>query len=448
MPTRPTDLPTWATNAGTTTDPGSGAKATGWLVGQVPPAKWFNYLFNVICRWIGFFNAPIGTGSAAAIDASSSSTTDAAALIGRGDSVATQTTGLIGYGGGLTDSGQAHASRGSGLIGVGNGAGGTPSAGVSGYGAAGNVVGVYGKGALAGNGGSFTGGTTGSGVIASAGGSTKNGIVGVDSNTDPSAFDATLVRVGVAGGATGTGVFGNGTSGGLGVFGQSDSGPGGQFQSTSGIGAKAVGNGTHAALQMVPQSAPSSPGGGETWFDSSDLAIKYHDGTSALRVAKTVGRVESQGSSTAVTTTSVTGITPASVSIPANLAKAKDTVIRVHYCLALTRAVTGTFFLYLTAGGSTATTASVFVSSGSSGGSIWGYFDVMFDTVGASASMTVTGGVLGFDPAIGPSTVTGSLSTGGSLNTTGSWTLGLSAQFSVANAANAVLLRKMYVELL
>jgi hypothetical protein len=48
----PSTLPRWATDGGTTTEPSSGKKDTGWVQGERAPAKWFNWLFNVIYLWL------------------------------------------------------------------------------------------------------------------------------------------------------------------------------------------------------------------------------------------------------------------------------------------------------------------------------------------------------------------------------------------------------------
>jgi hypothetical protein len=53
MATRPSADFEWATT-GLKTNPGVGKKAEGFLVGEKPPARWFNYLFNLIGLWLGY----------------------------------------------------------------------------------------------------------------------------------------------------------------------------------------------------------------------------------------------------------------------------------------------------------------------------------------------------------------------------------------------------------
>lgn len=67
MATKPATMPTWATDVGATVDPGSSAKATGWLVGQKPPAKWMNWILFWIYQWILYLDAPVGSGTDAAM---------------------------------------------------------------------------------------------------------------------------------------------------------------------------------------------------------------------------------------------------------------------------------------------------------------------------------------------------------------------------------------------
>jgi hypothetical protein len=55
MATRPTQDFEWATS-GLKTDPGAGKKDVGFLVGEKPPARWFNYLYNLIAQWLGYLD--------------------------------------------------------------------------------------------------------------------------------------------------------------------------------------------------------------------------------------------------------------------------------------------------------------------------------------------------------------------------------------------------------
>jgi len=56
MATKPTSLPTWATDAGTTVEPSAGQKAAGFSVGTRPPARWWNWLMNVVYQWCNYVN--------------------------------------------------------------------------------------------------------------------------------------------------------------------------------------------------------------------------------------------------------------------------------------------------------------------------------------------------------------------------------------------------------
>ena len=53
MATRPSQDFEWATT-GLKTDPGAGKKDVGFLTAEKPPARWFNYLLNLIAQWLGY----------------------------------------------------------------------------------------------------------------------------------------------------------------------------------------------------------------------------------------------------------------------------------------------------------------------------------------------------------------------------------------------------------
>ncbi|MDH4281377.1 MAG: hypothetical protein OEV36_01875 [Myxococcales bacterium] len=54
MATKPTvRIPLWA-SGGTTTDPGGGKEATGWLPDERPPANWWNWVWNAMGQWLGW----------------------------------------------------------------------------------------------------------------------------------------------------------------------------------------------------------------------------------------------------------------------------------------------------------------------------------------------------------------------------------------------------------
>lgn len=62
MATRPTQDFVWATT-GLKTDPGAGKKDVGFLTAERPPARWFNYLFNLIAQWLGYLDVTLQDAS-------------------------------------------------------------------------------------------------------------------------------------------------------------------------------------------------------------------------------------------------------------------------------------------------------------------------------------------------------------------------------------------------
>lgn len=63
---KPSTLPTWATDATIASgpdaglspilEPASGVKAQGNVAGQGAAARWYNWLFNLLCQWIAYLN--------------------------------------------------------------------------------------------------------------------------------------------------------------------------------------------------------------------------------------------------------------------------------------------------------------------------------------------------------------------------------------------------------
>jgi hypothetical protein len=53
---KPTEIPSWATDAGATNDPGASRKATGFVTGKKAPAKWFNWLHNRSGQWFSYLS--------------------------------------------------------------------------------------------------------------------------------------------------------------------------------------------------------------------------------------------------------------------------------------------------------------------------------------------------------------------------------------------------------
>ncbi len=59
MATKPTPrIPVWA-SGGSTTDPGAGKEAAGWLVDERPPANWWNWIWNAMGQWLGWAETSI-----------------------------------------------------------------------------------------------------------------------------------------------------------------------------------------------------------------------------------------------------------------------------------------------------------------------------------------------------------------------------------------------------
>lgn len=53
---KPATLPTWDTNATNVATPSAGALSDGFVAGDRPPAKWWNWLFYWITQWIAYQN--------------------------------------------------------------------------------------------------------------------------------------------------------------------------------------------------------------------------------------------------------------------------------------------------------------------------------------------------------------------------------------------------------
>jgi len=165
MPEKPTTVSTWATDGGTRLEPTVGEKAAGFAVDDRPPARWINFLWGLLSDWIKFLDDPVGTGSAAPIDASGGTGT-APGLIGRGASGGAP--GVESFGGGaaigMESTGGTAASGLNGIGGSSNGIGATAQGGAP------NGDGHVGLGTGTGNGVtglSGVGGATGYAVVAS-----------------------------------------------------------------------------------------------------------------------------------------------------------------------------------------------------------------------------------------------------------------------------------------
>lgn len=158
MAEKPTTLPEWATDVGTTVEPAAGQKAAGFAVSTRPPARWVNWLLNNLYTWMQYLNAPVGTGAGPGLEATGG---------------ATAGSGLIGVGGAGGGIGveAAGTDGGQGVVASGDGGG----SGVKGTGGATNGYGVEGIGQAAGPGVHGTGGATGPGVVGIGGATSGNG---------------------------------------------------------------------------------------------------------------------------------------------------------------------------------------------------------------------------------------------------------------------------------
>ena len=58
MATRPTEFLDWVPSNSPTAiiEPPTGQKNSGWLPGEIPPAQYFNWLFNLIDQWIQYLD--------------------------------------------------------------------------------------------------------------------------------------------------------------------------------------------------------------------------------------------------------------------------------------------------------------------------------------------------------------------------------------------------------
>ena len=165
MAEKPATLPVWATDGGTTVEPSAGQKAAGFAVSTRPPARWVNWVLNLIYGWIQYLNAPVGTGAGAGFSATGGSTSGPglqgagggpngsgvkgiAVGAGDGGNFAADTTGRGAYGQGGSAGGHggyfkgtANAGNSHGVLGEASYA---PNAGVRGVGGPGGATGVHG----------------------------------------------------------------------------------------------------------------------------------------------------------------------------------------------------------------------------------------------------------------------------------------------------------------
>ena len=200
MATKPlsSTLPRWAdTVAGDpakVSEPASGKKDIGWLVGEKPPAQWKNWLLlqtYAWLLWLDAFETEAHTWTKLQTLTASVLNTRAILATGNGSGSA-----IKGIGGAAANGIEAEASgagtyalygKGTalGVIGVrgegGSGSvggsfiGGGVSAGISATAGSGGGIGITGLGILTGAGGSFQGGATGDGLLATGGATSGRG---------------------------------------------------------------------------------------------------------------------------------------------------------------------------------------------------------------------------------------------------------------------------------
>lgn len=385
MPEKPSVLPEWSTDGGTTLEPSAGEKAAGFATDTRPPARWMNWILNLLYGWIQYLNAPVGTGAGAGLAATGG---------------ATDGTGLAGTGG---------ATNGVGVNGQGTGTG----TGVVGTGGE-TGVGVRG----------FGGATSGGGVVGVASGASF-GVSGTGGPTDGrgGSFSGQGAGEGVrgTGGATGIGVYGVG-SGGYGVKAESDT--------TSPIS---------AALHVVPQNAdPTSPAAGDFYVHVTTGKVRGYNGTTWDRYIPQSYAIPS--ASTAVHSTSAETPFDRSYSIPANTLRVGST-IRIRAVAVVGSVNSGTITLRLRIGGvggtSITTTGAVTLAAGS------GVLTADLVVLSTGATGSIVGGGIGiFDNdaynAAGFAATT--------IDTTAAQSIVATTHFSVAHAGNSIALQCLIVD--
>ena len=242
MATKPlsSTLPRWAdTVAGDpakVSEPASGKKDIGWVVGEKPPAQWKNWLQLQIYNWLVWLDAfeteahtwtQLQTLQRGATLTQATVNTRALRATGNGLGEGALFEGGSGGHGAV---GQCFGPANYGLRGIG-----APAGAAS--------IGVRGEGGLNGDGGSFVGSGTGYGLRATGGGTSglggvfngTGGLSGLQANGNGAGYGAFCV-----GGATGIGVYGQGGA-------------------TSGYGGDFVGGGTSSAAVRATGGGPNGP---------------------------------------------------------------------------------------------------------------------------------------------------------------------------------------------
>ena len=200
MATKPlsSTLPRWAdTVAGDpakVSEPASGKKDIGWIVGEKPPAQWKNWLLLQCYNWLVWLDAfETESHTWTKLQTLTASVLNTRAILATGNGSG---SAIKGIGGAAANGIEAEASgagtyalygKGTalGVIGVrgegGSGSvggsfiGGGVSAGISATAGSGGGIGITGLGILTGAGGSFQGGATGDGLLATGGATSGRG---------------------------------------------------------------------------------------------------------------------------------------------------------------------------------------------------------------------------------------------------------------------------------
>lgn len=277
MATKPlsSTLPRWADTVAAdpskVSEPASGKKDIGWIVGEKPPAQWKNWLLLQCYNWLVWLDAfeteahtwtitqTFGGGISV-----SNSTLNTRAIYGIGNGTAEGIKGVGGPGGNgivaeasgagtyaLYGKGTAlgvigvRGEGGSGSVG-GSFIGGGVSAGVSATAGSGGGVGVSALGILTGAGGTFQGGATGDGIN-TTGGATGHGAVCSGGITSGDGIQATGGPAGYGGLFTG-----GSNAPGIRAIGGAGNAPGVQaVPSGNGAGIEAAGGGTGIAISAT-----------------------------------------------------------------------------------------------------------------------------------------------------------------------------------------------------
>lgn len=234
---KPVDLPRWADAPGRTLEPPESGTSTemckdnGYVQGKTPPARWDNWLINLIYLWIAYldqFEQKARTWIesnlfTAGIVVNRTTGGVGTAVTGTGNGAGDGVSGTGGTTGvGVSGIGGASGSAGVTGLGTGNAAGVTgqgagTGAGVVGTGGATNAPGVTGAGTGTGSGGSFTGGVSAGAGVTATGGTLGPGVAANGSGSG-AGVTATGGSVGAGviatgGASAGRGVIANGTGG-------------------------------------------------------------------------------------------------------------------------------------------------------------------------------------------------------------------------------------------